>query len=158
MYERFSSGLFNYLVRLVGDWHYAEDILIETFVKLANSNLSNTGSLKAWLYRVATNACYKLLRKKRGEVHFSEENFKKYIDDPGPNLIREMRIQRLLSGLPDSLRVVLVLKFYAEMSYKEIAEVLCCPLGTVKSRMHEGIKRLRKRVVQRTGKKTTRFV
>jgi len=150
--------LFNYLVRLVGDWHYAEDILIETFTKLANSNLSKTGSLKAWLYRVATNACYRLLRKKRGEVHFSEENFKKYIDDPGPDLIREMKVQRLLSGLPGSLRVVLVLKFYEEMTYKEISDIMCCPLGTVKSRMHEGIKRLRKRMVRGVSKKATRPV
>jgi RNA polymerase sigma-70 factor (ECF subfamily) len=46
--------------------------------------------------------------------------------------------------LPEAQRVVVVLKFYEEMSYPEIAEVLCIPLGTVKSRMHEGLKRLRR--------------
>lgn len=135
--------MFNYLVRLLGDWHYAEDILVETFTKLANSNLKESGSLKAWLYRVATNACYKLFRKNRGEVFFSEEKFQNAIEDPCPDLIKEMQIQKLLNELPDNQRLVLILKFYEEMSYQEIADILCCPLGTVKSRMHEGIKKLR---------------
>lgn len=143
MYQRFSQGLFNYCVRLLGDWHHAEDILVETFTKLANSNLNNKGSLKAWLYRVATNGCYKVLRKKRGEVCFSEETFQQHANDPVPDLIKEMRVQRLLCELPESQRIVLILKFYDGMNYQEIADIMCCPLGTVKSRMHEGIRKLR---------------
>jgi hypothetical protein len=45
--------------------------------------------------------------------------------------------------LPENHRVVIVMKFFEDMSYQEIGETLCIPLGTVKSRMHEGIKRLR---------------
>jgi RNA polymerase sigma-70 factor (ECF subfamily) len=144
LYHRFSSGLFNYLARLIGDWHYAEDILVETFTKLANSNLEEKGSLKAWIYRVTTNACYRSFREKRGEVCFSEERFQKNYNDPGPDLIREMKMQKLLSKLPDYQRAVLVLKFYEEMTYQEIANILCCPLGTVKSRIYEGLRKLRK--------------
>ena len=141
--------MFNYLVRLLSDWYYAEDILVETFTKLANSNLKESGSLKAWLYRVATNACYKLFRKNRGEVCFSEKTFQQHLNDPMPDLIKEIRIQKLLSELSENQRVVIVLKFYEEMSYQEIADTLCCPLGTVKSRMHEGIKNLRRMIVRK---------
>ncbi len=144
MYKRFSSGLFNYCVRLLGDWHYAEDILVETFTKLANSNLNDKGSLKAWLYRVATNGCYRVFRKKRGEVCLSEEECKAGIPDHGPRLLKEVRVQKMLNELPEKQRVVVLLKFYEDMTYREIADVLCCPLGTVKSRMHEGIKKLRR--------------
>ena len=144
-----SVGLFNYLVRLLSDWHYAEDILVETFTKLANSNLKESGSLKAWLYRVATNACYKLFRKNRGEVSFSEETFDQHLNDPMADLKKEIRIQKLLSELPENQRVVIVLKFYERMSYQEIADTLCCPLGIVKSRMHEGIKNLRRMIVRK---------
>ncbi len=144
LYKRFNSGLFNYLVRFISDWHYAEDILVETFTKLANSNLEEKGSLKAWLYRVATNQCYKLFRKNRGEISFSEETFTAKINDPAPDLIKEMKIQKFLNGLPYNQKVVIALKFYEEMNYQEIADILCCPLGTVKSRMHEGIKKLRR--------------
>jgi len=131
-------------VRLLGDWHYAEDVLVETFTKLASSSLDDKGSLKAWLYRVATNGCYRVFRKKRGEVCFSEEEFKTGMPDHGPDLIREVRVQKILNELPEKQRVVVLLKFYEDMTYQEIADILCCPLGTVKSRMHEGIRKLRR--------------
>lgn len=149
LYQRFNSGLFNYCVRLLGDWHYAEDILVETFTKLANSGLHDKGSLKAWLYRVATNGCYRVFRKKRGEVCFSEEEFRASMPDHGPSLIKEVKVQKMLNLLPEKQRIVILLKFYEDMSYQEIADILCCPLGTVKSRMHEGIGKLRKMIKQR---------
>lgn len=57
---------------------------------------------------------------------------------------REMHVQKMLNQLSENHRVVMVLKFYDDMTYHEIADVLCCPLGTVKSRIHEGIKHLRR--------------
>ncbi len=128
---------------MIGDWHYAEDVLVETFTKLAHSNLKPTGSLKAWLYRVATNGCYRVFRIKRKEIFFSEDNFVACIHDHSHDLIMEMDAQKMLNALPEKQRLVILLKFYEDMSYQEIADVLCCPLGTVKSRMHEGIKKLR---------------
>jgi len=128
----------------LSDWHHAEDVLVETFTKLAHSSLKEKGSLKGWLYRVATNHCYKLLRKNKREIGFSEETFRYQLNNPMPRVHEEMRIQKILTELPDSQRVVVVLKFYSGMKYQEIADILHCPLGTVKSRMHEGIKRIRR--------------
>jgi len=132
----------------LSDWHHAEDVLVETFTKLAHSSLKEKGSLKGWLYRVATNQCYKLLRKAKREVGFSEETFRQQINNPIPRVHEERKIQKLLSELPDNQRVVVVLKFYDGMKYQEIADILHCPLGTVKSRMHEGIKHI-KRVMEK---------
>lgn len=131
-------------MRLLGDWHYAEDILVETFTKLAYSNLKATGSLKAWIYRVATNGCYRFFRKKRQEKLFSQDNFIASIRNHSHDLLVEMKVQKMLSALPEKHRIVVLLKFYEDMSYQEIADILCCPLGTVKSRMHEGIRKLRR--------------
>jgi RNA polymerase sigma factor (sigma-70 family) len=102
--------------------------------------------LKAWLFRVATNQCYRIFRKFGKEIEFSESRFQARISNPGPDLIREMRMQKILSKLPENQRVVIVLKFYENLTYADIADVLCCPLGTVKSRMHEGISNLRRRL------------
>ncbi len=142
LYDRLSPGLYNYLCRLLGDVHRAEDVLVETFTKLARSNLDGPGNVKAWLYRVATNHCYQWFRKNREQCAISEldePEAKEPVRDP----VRDVKIQRLLGGLPETHRVVVVLKFYESLSYQEIADVLCIPLGTVKSRMHDGLKRLR---------------
>jgi RNA polymerase sigma-70 factor (ECF subfamily) len=143
LYERLSEGLFNYCVRLIGDWYHAEDVLVETFTKLANSNLDDHGNLKAWLYRVATNACYTFFRKKKTELKYFEQQLEARTENPGTDFVRELRVQRFLSGLPEYQRIVVVLKFYERMTYQDIADVLCCPVGTVKSRMHEGLRKLR---------------
>ncbi|KPL12850.1 hypothetical protein AMJ74_06035 [candidate division WOR_3 bacterium SM1_77] len=146
LYTRLSGSLFNYCVRLLGDWHLAEDVLVVTFTKLANSNLDERGNLKAWLYRVATNACYTLFRKKKTELKYYEQQLRSAVGNPGPDFVKELRIQRLLTELPEYQRIVVVLKFYERMTYQDIADVLCCPLGTVKSRMHQGLSKLRSMV------------
>lgn len=143
LYKTLSSGLFSYCVRLLGDWHHAEDVLVETFTKFANSNLDERGNLKAWLYRVATNACYSFFRKQKTELKYFEQQLKEVVDNPGPEFTEALRIQRFLSELPEYQRVVVVLKFYEQMTYQDIACLLCCPVGTVKSRMHEGLRKLR---------------
>jgi RNA polymerase sigma-70 factor (ECF subfamily) len=144
LYAQLSGGLFNYCVRLLGDWHLAEDVLVETFTKLANSNLNEQGNLKAWTYRVATNACYSHFRKKKTELKSFERQLVSAMGNPGSDFVKELRVQRLLNELPEYQRIVVVLKFYERMTYQDIADVLCCPLGTVKSRMHQGLSKLRK--------------
>ena len=146
LYARLSGGLFNYCVRLLGDWYRAEDVLVETFTKLAKANLDERGNIKAWLYRVATNACYTIFRKKKTELKCFEQQLQKVKENPNPDFIKALRVQKLLSELPEYQRVVIVLKFYERMAYQEIADVLCCPLGTVKSRMHQGLLKLRKMI------------
>jgi len=143
IYRVLSPGVFNYSVRVLGDWHLAEDVLVETFTKFARSDLDTRGNLKAWLYRVATNACYSLLRKRKTELKCFEQQLKTSFGNPGPDFTKELRVQRLLSKLPDYQRIVVILKFYERMTYQEIADILCCPLGTVKSRMHQSMHKLR---------------
>jgi RNA polymerase sigma-70 factor (ECF subfamily) len=143
LYRALSPGLFNYCIRMVGDWHEAEDVLLETFTKFASSHLDGRGNLKAWLYRVATNACYTFFRKRKTELRNFQIMLKSVADNPGPDFVKEMRVQKMLTKLPEYQRIVVVLKFYERMSYQDIADVLCCPLGTVKSRMHQGLKKLR---------------
>lgn len=116
---------------------------METFTKLAHSDLDERGSIKAWLYRVATNSCYSYFRKKRTESKCFEEQLQSILSNPGHDIAEELRIQKIISTLPEYQRVVVVLKFYERMTYNEIAEVLCCPVGTVKSRIHNGLKKLR---------------
>ncbi len=143
LYARLSGGLFNYCVRLLGDWHHAEDVLVETFTKFARSNLDERGNLRAWLYRVATNACYSFFRRQKTEIKCFELQLNAISSNPGPDFAEDLRIQKFLNELPEYQRIAITLKFYEQMTYRDIAEVLCCPVGTVKSRVHEGLKKLR---------------
>ncbi|KPJ70490.1 hypothetical protein AMJ52_09915 [candidate division TA06 bacterium DG_78] len=80
---------------------------------------------------------------------FSEETFTYQMNNPMPVLLKEIILQKLLAELPEVQRAVLVLKFYDGMSYQEIADIMCCPLGTVKSRIHEALKKLRAMVTKK---------
>ena len=143
LYQRLSPGIFNYCIRLLGDWYHAEDILVQTFTKLANSNLREQGNLKAWLYRVATNACYSFFRKRKTDLKCFERQLQSVMSDTGYDFVKELRVRKLLDELPEYQRIVVILKFYEQMTYEDIADVLCCPVGTVKSRMHNGLRKLR---------------
>ena len=144
LYNRFSNRIFNYLLKLLGNWDLAEDILEETFIKLYESNLEERGKLKNWLFRVATNLSYKALRKKNNEITHYEPLVMKEKTNPGEDVMRRIQVQKALMKVSETQRIVIVLKFYQGMKYKEISEILGCPLGTVKTRMHEGLKKMQK--------------
>jgi RNA polymerase sigma-70 factor (ECF subfamily) len=144
LYLRYSAEIFNYALKLLGNRDLAEDVLEETFIRLFQSNLSETGKLKNWLYRVATNLSYKSMRKRKYEIETSEttlEHLKR--SPPDDRIILNIQVRGTLMKIPEKQRTVVVLKFYQGMKYREIADLLGCPLGTVKTRMHEGLKKLR---------------
>ncbi|MCK4233499.1 RNA polymerase sigma factor [candidate division WOR-3 bacterium] len=143
LYNRYSARIFNYLLKLLCNWDLAEDILEETFIKLFVSNLVENGKLKNWLFRVATNLSYKTLRKMRNEIS-DYKCILKEKHNPCIDVIRKVHIQKALMKVPETQRVVIILKFYQGMKYKEISEIIGCPLGTVKTRMHQGLKKMQK--------------
>jgi RNA polymerase sigma-70 factor (ECF subfamily) len=145
LYRTYNREIFNYALKVLGNRDLAEDVLEETFIKLFQSNLRESGKLKNWLYRVATNLSYKCMRRRRRELTGSEAYLERA---PGERhderILARIHIQRKLMKIPEKQRMVIVLKFYQGLKYSEIADVLGCPLGTVKTRMHDGLKRLRR--------------
>jgi RNA polymerase sigma-70 factor (ECF subfamily) len=133
----------NVIFRMCGDVHLAEDAAQETFIR-AWSNLGSfrvDASLRNWLYRIALNTATDMLRKDKRIAPGDLDDF--YLPDPqaGPEGIylegeRTALVQEAIASLPEASRVVLVLKEYGELSYREIAEALYIPLGTVMSRLN----------------------
>ena len=113
-------------------------------------------SFSTWLYRLASNACVDLLRREgrhrsaAGPSLNDEEAAVDVADDaPSPHALAEraelrQQIEAGLSALPEEYRQVLVLREMHQQTYDEIAEILSLDLGTVKSRINRGRKRLRK--------------
>jgi RNA polymerase sigma-70 factor (ECF subfamily) len=141
LYLRFSPAIYNYLTHLTLDAHEAEDLLQETFMGLWKGAAGFRGGsqVKTWLFQIAHNQAVSWLRRNRSlpvsadEVRLVEEQL-----DPEHAAIQAWRneqVQAALRRLSPEHRAVVDLAFFHELPYQQIAEVLNCPVGTVKSRL-----------------------
>ncbi len=141
LYHQYASQVFRFCRRALPTREDAEDATMEIFLKLRDKlgQYDSTRPFTAWLYKVAANHCWDSLRRRRvrqdletGEV----ENLPLEHPDPGQleRLVEQrtgQEVRRALSGLPSRARMALVLRYYAELSYDEIAEALGIRRGFV---------------------------
>ncbi len=154
------EALYGHALRLSGDAPAAEDLVQETYLKALQAfpALQNPASVKPWLYRIMSRLAVDRHRSKVREFATeSAEDLDRFSlydliweEDPLPYSERlhddflaqfkDEDVRRALRGLPEVYRVPLILLYTEELSYKELAEVLGCPVGTVMSRLHRGRK------------------
>jgi RNA polymerase sigma-70 factor (ECF subfamily) len=149
------DGLFAAAVRLSGSRTEAEDLVQETLLLAYQSfaRFEPGTNLKAWLHRIQVNAFISGYRRARRERRLQEAT-----RDPGARALILSSAQEALEGadggvsrlglgptvqsaldaLPEEFRTAVVLADIAELSYREIAETMGCPVGTVMSRLHRG--------------------
>lgn len=142
IYEHFSPLLYRYIFRLLGNQELSDDITQETFLKAFQNiqSIAKDSNVSAWLYRIASNACFDVLRRRKliTWMPILEENDKSdefASDDFTPQIIESVIIRRTLSEMPPALAVCLVLRSVEGFSCEEIAEILKIPKGTVFSRL-----------------------
>jgi RNA polymerase sigma-70 factor (ECF subfamily) len=142
IYEHFSPQIHRYVYRLVGNQELADDITQETFLKAFQNihGIARDSNLGAWLYRIASNACFDVLRRRKlitwmpildeadKSAEFTSEDFT-------PQVIESQMVRRALVEMPPALSVCLVLRSVEGFSCEEIAEILKIPKGTVFSRL-----------------------
>ena len=148
LYEALSSRLYGFLVGLTGRSSLAEDLLQQTFLRaMENLGRRRPGNVRAWLFTIARNLAHDAARaSKRLSVSTVPDD-----PDPSPSpshqaVIDETteQIRREVARLPDNQREVILLRYYADLSFKEIADLLGCPVNTALTRAHYGLKKLRK--------------
>lgn len=152
------NAVYNLAYRIMGEPDTAADATQETFISAYQSlRQFHGGSFKAWLMRIATNACYdELRRRKRRPLtsldEVAEENESSALlisqNSTGPEEHRQRAelveaIERCLQGLPDDQRIAAVLCDVEGYDYNEIAEITSSSLGTVKSRLSRARAKLR---------------
>ena len=149
LYRRHQPRISAYVARRVGDSHEAEDVVAEVFLAMVRHlprYRSRDVPLKAWLYRVATNEINRRMRKRRVRIFLGIE---KAPADAGAGSSDEAEEVRLvLSRLPARFQSVLSLHYLEQLSVDEVAEVLGCAVGTVKSRLARGRDMLRDRLLR----------
>ena len=156
--RRYRGPLFSYLVRMTANAADAEDAYQETFLRVFQhaARFRAGAPFRPWLYRIATNCCRDLMRKRRRRKAFGDSAAEgqsapltEGFADPGPNP-RESAARRetadeiasAVAALPHKQRAVFLMARYNKMAYPEIAQALGVPVGTVKSRMNTATKRL----------------
>jgi RNA polymerase sigma-70 factor, ECF subfamily len=150
--ERYSPRLRYFLRKVLANADGPEDALQDVWLDVLRHlpRLADPQALKAWLYRIARDRAFGRLRKaKRIEQPLDEANVPDPVGADENDFSAEdaARIHAALDELPPEQREVLVLRFLEEMSYEEIARVVGCQLGTVRSRIFYG-KRGLKRVLK----------
>ena len=139
--SRWEKRVFNYILRLVGHRDDALDLTQDVFLK-AYQNLSKLEDLSRfapWLYRIAHNESHSLLRKSRPEAEMA---FEPRSSEPGARLFPielSLAVRGALGRLTEDQREAVVLKVYQGFKFEEMAEILSCPVSTVKSRLYTAL-------------------
>jgi RNA polymerase sigma-70 factor (ECF subfamily) len=162
---RWEGPLFAFTFRMLGREEDAREVCQETFLRVwSQAKRFREGSrFSTWMYQIALNLCRDLGRRKRrwarvvtpwsrGNREDEAPRPEEYADTAaGPEErattedLRE-RVRRALGELPPALREVLVLKQWEGLTFREIARLLDCPESTVKSRLYDGLSRMRSRL------------
>lgn len=148
---KYQHKIYALVSRLVNDHAEVQDVTQESFIKAyrALPNFRGDSAFYTWLYRIAVNTAknYLVSRNRRppgsdididDAAQFAAESGLRDIDSPEQQLQGEQMIKivdRAISALPEDLRTALSLREFDGLSYEEIAEVMQCPVGTVRSRI-----------------------
>jgi RNA polymerase sigma-70 factor (ECF subfamily) len=143
----------------------AEDLCQETFFRVARGKKKYqvTAKFKTWLFQIALNLCKDRLRRMKHRSHlslnapvlFQDDEYielQEIIPDPLSDPMKYVEtgelktlVQQAIASLPEEQRFVVILKEYHELKFSEIADIMNCPIGTVKShnyRAHEKLKKI----------------
>jgi RNA polymerase sigma-70 factor (ECF subfamily) len=160
LYRRYGRRLFSYIRRHVRDLHQAEDLYQEVFLSVLRDRGFDLqrGGFGGWLFTVARNACLTHLRDagRREAKHeaLEREPPRPASSTPEEELARRQQahaFRSALSNLPAPQQEVLLLKQLGELTYQQIGQVLGIPEGTVKSRVHQAVRGLQRRLASEGG-------
>lgn len=146
--DRYYAPLRYFVRRLLGGAECADDILQEVWLTVLRNlrRLRNPEAFSVWLYRIARHKVYDELRKQQAVATFNDETVPADAveNESGFSAEDAARIHECLQRLTPEHREVLVLRFLEQMPYEDIAQVVGCSLGTVKSRIYYAKQALRR--------------
>ncbi|MHC4759454.1 MAG: RNA polymerase sigma factor [Planctomycetota bacterium] len=159
--HRHGGNVLGYLTKMCNDRDKAEDFFQETFKRVhEKAHTLQTRQFKSWLFKIATNVALDGFRKesrvrtismnqnnncqKRSD-EINEITFKDNSSEPSKEAVKsELReqVREAISKLPKHQRSTLILAYYQQLSYKEVAQAMNCSLGTVKTQMFRALRTL----------------
>ncbi len=149
--QKYQQKLYWHIRRMVLNHDDADDVLQNTFIKVYRSleNFERKSSLFTWMYRIATNETLTYLEKNKKYTYDALDDMtehpaiSKLKADPyfeGDEL--SLKLEEVMQQLPEKQRVVFQMRYYDEMPYKEIAEILQTSEGALKASYHHAMKKI----------------
>ena len=157
--KRYHQPLMRYLQRLARSDHVAEELHQQTWLSVLDhldrfDAASSGGGFKAWLFRIATNKANDLWRS-RGREKAAKDGLKLVTEEESPESSlrmqasdEEKKLRRAIDALPENQKQVLLLRYYSDLKFVEIAEMLGCPLNTALGRMHKAMLKLKQMMAE----------
>lgn len=159
--DAYGRRLYGYFLRAIGNHHDAEDLLGELMLKLVAKldKYDDRGRFEPWLFRIASNMVRDRIRRVKAnpkpaslsiESDTGTSRADQLLAETGPiedGLLAEESselLQQALLKLDETTREMILVRHFSQMSYKEIADLFQCPLGTALARVHRGLKTLRR--------------
>ena len=148
--RKYQQKVYWHIRKMVIDHDDANDLTQDAFVKIWNhlEDFRNDAQLFTWIYRIATNECLTFLSKKRRRfflpIHDVEKELESKLDSG--NMINgdeiQLKLQKAILKLPEKQRLVFNMKYFDEMKYEEISEVLGTSVGALKASYHLAVKKI----------------
>ena len=156
LFRQYERLVFRTAYLITSNRETAEDILQEVFIQVWRFRTTydpNKGKITTWLHRITVNECIRKKPKKAACISIEQKGIDlpeiKHHSMPEEAAITRLEYNRLIEAmkaLDTKYRSVLVLRYFNDLSYKEIADALKMPLGTVKSRLNHSLKYLKQRM------------
>jgi len=158
--QRYADSLLRYLIHMTGHRDQAEDLFQETFQRVhEKAHTFRGGRFKSWLFTIATRTAIDKARRRKRRLSFvsldqsgdcgsdgcpalATTTVDAEATDPAEDIVREERKQQVreaVAMLPVKQRATLVLAYYQQLSYREVAQTLGCSIGTVKTQMSRAL-------------------
>jgi RNA polymerase sigma-70 factor (ECF subfamily) len=167
--RRYGDGVLGYLFHMTGNRGQAEDLFQETFKRVhEKAHTFRGGHFKSWLFTIATRAAIDCRRRRRltlvsldqpddcGEENRSQAGAlaDDNAADPADELVRQeqkQQVRQAIDMLPVKQRAALVLAYYQQLSYQEVAQVMGCSIGSVKTHMSRALAALARKLPDSIG-------
>ncbi|MFC1492440.1 RNA polymerase sigma factor [candidate division KSB1 bacterium] len=161
LFKKYAKPLTHFIYNIIYDRDRAEDIFQDTFLKVYENSgkFNDKFKFSTWIYRIALNLSINELKRIKRQSRFWFNPAKDLYDKPETDFLdsfsdhsdpeeilekkeTEEQIKFAIERLPGTKKVAFILKFYQHLSYEEIANIMDCSVGTVKSRIHYAIEKL----------------
>ncbi len=148
--KKYQQKLYWHVRRMVIDHDDADDLIQDTFVKIWKNlpGFRSDAQLYTWMYRIATNECITFLNKKKQKNNISLDDVAYELADTLADSTyfngdqAQLKLQQAILTLPEKQRLVFNMKYYDDMKYEEISEVLGTSVGALKASFHLAVKKI----------------